>query len=559
GAGAGHELLFALRMTQEVNPPIPHHATPIFLVEPELEGFVLLLHLHDLGAELGSGRLFCFVGEGALTAWEAFWREERARPPLAMLAVPGREAVGEAFLVALTRVQRENHLLRQSLQGEVDRAYAARTVEARRGMGNHPGALRVMILSSRFTTYLQYSARDLREGFAALGAETRLLMEPDAVGQLGPLAVTREVAAFRPDLVVLINHFRQGVWAGCFPPELPVATWVQDVMPWILDPSPFNLGEEDYLFSFASQWREGLFQTPAYRGRKVGLLPVGINPRLYHPLPGVEKTVDLLCVSHLRPPEQTLEPFRRGGKPDFLYPGERAALGGGAMREEEMVRLYRGAADFLDGRSPFGVYHRYAHAETFEGLIREILAETGFADRWEAWSGLFYPTIASRLVMEILDQVKRQPVRYLVRHGIRPALFGNHWGSYPDLAPFARGTAENGAVLNEWINRSRICLNNSPGTGLHMFTVEVLGAGGFLLSREIPPAYDTMPLAYCLKPGEEAVMFRESEDLLERVRYFLEHDEEREEMARRGHGRAMATLTYDKLALEMLRSVGEGP
>ena len=79
-------------------------------------------------------------------------------------------------------------------------------------------------------------------------------------------------------------------------------------------------------------------------------------------------------------------------------------------------------------------------------------------------------------------------------------------------------------------HESRINLNITMrpiATGLSLRLFDVCGCGGFLLTNwqeELPELYE---------PGVEAEYFGSKEELLDKAGYYLEHDEERAEIARR--------------------------
>lgn len=70
--------------------------------------------------------------------------------------------------------------------------------------------------------------------------------------------------------------------------------------------------------------------------------------------------------------------------------------------------------------------------------------------------------------------------------------------------------------------------------------IDVMGAGGFMLTN------------YCEETAElfeedrEIVMYKTPEELFEKVEYYLQHDEERERIARAGHNKVIECYTYEK-------------
>jgi spore maturation protein CgeB len=135
---------------------------------------------------------------------------------------------------------------------------------------------------------------------------------------------------------------------------------------------------------------------------------------------------------------------------------------------------------------------------------------------------------------------------------------------------FGHGT-ENGVVdagsIPEIYGTSRISLNFSgagqnPGAAsgangrqIKARTFEVPGAGGFLLT-EAAPGLDRY-----FSVGRDIAVFDAPDVLVAQARYFLDHPDERDAVARAGHARTRAEHTYEKrfaVILEKLRSIGVG-
>ena len=98
---------------------------------------------------------------------------------------------------------------------------------------------------------------------------------------------------------------------------------------------------------------------------------------------------------------------------------------------------------------------------------------------------------------------------------------------------------------------SKINLNftyRSIQSGIPLRCMEILGAGGFLLSN-----YQA-DLCEFFIPGEDFVYFEDQADLLKKVDYYLSHEDERKEIARRGCEKALAEHSY-KQCLDAMFSV----
>ena len=89
---------------------------------------------------------------------------------------------------------------------------------------------------------------------------------------------------------------------------------------------------------------------------------------------------------------------------------------------------------------------------------------------------------------------------------------------------------------------SKINLNITLRTilsGIPLRCLDIMGAGGFLLSNYQPE------LAEYFADGEEMVMYTGRQDLLDKVSYYLEHDEERISIATKGMYKIQEEFNYD--------------
>ena len=81
--------------------------------------------------------------------------------------------------------------------------------------------------------------------------------------------------------------------------------------------------------------------------------------------------------------------------------------------------------------------------------------------------------------------------------------------------------------------------------------MDIMGAGGFVLTNYCEET------AELFEEDKEIVMFLTPEELIQKVDYYLEHEEEREQIARAGHEKAMNDYTYEKKIKRLLDWVTE--
>ncbi len=79
---------------------------------------------------------------------------------------------------------------------------------------------------------------------------------------------------------------------------------------------------------------------------------------------------------------------------------------------------------------------------------------------------------------------------------------------------------------------------------------EIPGSGGFLLTSNADNLKD-----YYI-PGKEIVIFQNTKDLIDKIHYYLAHEDKREAIARAGHERTLQDHTYEKRFKEIFKIIG---
>lgn len=101
---------------------------------------------------------------------------------------------------------------------------------------------------------------------------------------------------------------------------------------------------------------------------------------------------------------------------------------------------------------------------------------------------------------------------------------------------------------------SKINLNitlRSIQSGIPLRALDIMGAGGFLLSN-----YQT-ELAEQFEDGKELVLYGSAEELLDKIRYYLSHEKERQEIAHCGYLKVQKFFSYETRVKQMFQLVQE--
>jgi spore maturation protein CgeB len=138
------------------------------------------------------------------------------------------------------------------------------------------------------------------------------------------------------------------------------------------------------------------------------------------------------------------------------------------------------------------------------------------------------------------------------------------WGSAP--APLFLPTAQEKAVRKMFqghyvaaeekaaaFNSAKILVNSmhfAEQSGVNNTLFEAAGCGAFQLCDERPT------LSEFFQPEEEVVTFRSRSELIEKLRYYLGHDDERKKIAARASERAHREHTYEGRLRRMLSILG---
>lgn len=96
--------------------------------------------------------------------------------------------------------------------------------------------------------------------------------------------------------------------------------------------------------------------------------------------------------------------------------------------------------------------------------------------------------------------------------------------------------------------QSKICFNISMTSDLNMRCMEVMGAGGFLLTNWIPTIEEFF------EDGKHLVLYRSLDEMVDKAKYYLAHDSEREKIAQAGYEEVMAKHTIDHRTAKILEA-----
>lgn len=189
-----------------------------------------------------------------------------------------------------------------------------------------------------------------------------------------------------------------------------------------------------------------------------------------------------------------------------------------------------------------------------ESLLEEVVDEV--AEVCELQLGNFYDYEKRQLVADAvgmeLSAIEREEVMQAVSEVARVHLYTG--SELPACLMNSdniinRGYADNKLEMPLIFHESKINFNITSRTiisGIPQRVLDILVCGGFCLTNYQPEIEEYF------KDGVELVMYAGKEDAMEKVKYYLAHDEEREEIAKRGYDKVVTLFRLEKRLQEML-------
>ncbi len=483
-AGLGYGWIWQQLYTLPIaSPALPGHRPPLYFMANNLEHLHTVLHLHDWRSMLADERVRLFAGADAYAQleWSLTTDLRFPWPKLAVTVEPACWPAGQSLdgLVQTLFAQGGKRLseFRESFSNPAGSIASAISSKL-----EHGKPLRILGITSRYTTFLQHSMRDWLDAFTRMGHATKLLIEDADHQVLNNIEHAHVCAEFRPDLIVLIDHYRAEF--NAFPDDVPCVMWVQDSLPNIFsDKAGEAQGERDYCLGFG---RLPLSKRHNYPARQFMPATVGVNEMRFAPAPLTTEALaqyacDVSFVSHAsRPAEAIVAEQAKQMNPDGR-------------------RLIGDVFDRL--RAIYDAGRTLTQPLLLRQMIEQSMAATKTNLDAAAMAGLM--NFFNQQVNNAL--FRHQSLGWLVEMDVDLRLYGRGWETHPQLARFARGPADNQTQLSTIYRASRINLQITPHGAVHQRLMEGLAAGGFFLIRhcpgdEIERAYQALH-AWCAAHG----------------------------------------------------------
>lgn len=442
----------------------PGFRPPVFLASPSLEEFWIACHLHDWQKLLADPRAVLAIGPDAYEQIPKSFELHPALPiPRLCITIDPTIWPEGKNIDSLTReigdqLSQRLRIANQNLTGIYPPASEAAALARLRGASS----LRILGITSQYTTFLQHSMRDWLAAFDAAGHQTRLVIEPSDHEQLNSLTLVEAAADFRPDLILLIDHYRAEL--GGLPAHCPAVMWIQDYLPHL-----FNA-------------KAGAAQSPW--DYVVGYNRTECTTRFAYPFQRFMPSMVVVNEDRFAPPQLTSEEQRRF-ECDVCFVSHASTPADQIIQEQ--IRINPHAKPLLTDaferlRAIYDAGHFLSHPLHVKGILQEACVTTRMnpdATSLQALIDLFTHRINNALF-------RHQMLDWAAGLDINLHLCGQGWDKHPRFARFARGPADNTTDLVKIYRAAKINLQATPHGAVHQRLLEGLAAGGFFLIRYVP-------------------------------------------------------------------------
>jgi len=462
GAGAPGLLAHVHAATQ---PLADGYAPRLLVLESDVSAWLELLAHEDVSATIRDERVWIGVGPGARAAMVTELRRRLDVSLPGNVITLGASAVCEPELRA---VMAEQQALHARLREQAERVYAGRDAAWWRGRFARGGALKVLLPTTRYSTFVRHSAEDLAEALVAQGHEARVLMEPDDHSKLATPAYLRELAEWTPDVVVLINYTRSSMGQAMVA-NVPCVCWIQDAMPHLFNrQTGAAQGAMDFLAGYLPDELFAQFGHPRERTLNC---PVVVSERKFSAAPAAKELLqqhacEVAYVSH------------QSEAPEVFCQRMLAAAPAGTPArkavEAAIPLVHSVVADAM------GVIVRDAVKDAARTALRSATGNEVAPEVVATFVNQFCAPLAERIFRhEMLEWA----AAIAARRGWRMRLYGRGWEKHPRLAALAQPELEHGEALRASYQAARVHLHASTYSIVHQRVMECALAGGLPLCR----------------------------------------------------------------------------
>ncbi|MBO6741191.1 MAG: hypothetical protein JJ916_15160 [Phycisphaerales bacterium] len=322
---------------------------------------------------------------------------------------------------------------------------------------------RVLIITTRYSSYMQHASKDLGRSLQQLGHEVYVLEEANEHTMLTPQLTVEAQHRIDPDIVISTNYPRP-LRDAYFPPGAVNVCWIQDAMAHLFDELPVPPSEYDFVAGYVYKNAPAIESYPASR-RMPSPLPV--SEHKFHPTPVSEtaresSTCDIAYISHQSQPVEDLHREYLEFWPARHHPHLEL------VRVELERTMRRWGSEIVN-----------LNQNTFSREFDRMRSQTDDPQLLlKLWHQYAQPMLERMLRHRTLEWA----AEVATKHGLDFRIYGRGWDRHQTLSRYAYGELPHDEQLRASFQCAKVQLHASPlGVG-HQRQYECAMSGGLMLS-----------------------------------------------------------------------------
>lgn len=385
-----------------------------------------------------------------------------------------------------------------------------------------PSGIKVMLITSEHTDINKFITRNWCDAFLKLGYQAKLITEGSPCEHMTTHFIYKELYDFKPDIVFYINITISSVL---------VESEIRKNLLWImryrdLAGCELNHAQTGYEYN-------NMFILPLIREWAEQIVNIGVpENRTLHTFDGVNINV-----------------FKKRDEISGRYAADIVSVNNAVGREDFAMDYYLKKLSIEDERVKKEILKEIERVKGMiannnvifslpdYGSIVEMLNEklASFGRRLSGDGKKYIENLLSQL-MDILSREKI--IEWIIESGITKniQLWGQYWSHNEKFRKYHMGVAQHGEELSAIYGSSKISISDSQAGFFHERNFEIFASGGFPLIRHVKSqaADRKNETEKYFKENEDFVLFYSRDDLLDKIRYYLENQEKRGRIAEKG-------------------------
>ncbi len=422
----------------------------------------------------------------------------------------------------LTAIKERREKEAYSLIQELDDYYKNNREQIRENIKNKKP--KIIFISSIRTTAVQYSTRDLYLACIKMGIEAKFCIENDLTEYMSVNYVFKQMLELKPDIILHINYNKKDTYGSYFE-NLFHVNYAQDPTDWLFSEQYKNsLEKNEYIATiYCDYYRFTEIDYPKDRLIDVTLCA---NDDVYKPYDLTEEekekySTDICVLGH----NHDLKKFLALNKAHELYNTI------GEILYKHVYNTGKFVITNEDIEQLLKIYKLEDMKELFESPI--VIN--------------FMPIIYKRVMVDWIIDAGYTNIK----------LWGNNWDSNEKYKPYAMGVAKNGDVLSKIYNCSKINMGNNTFLSAPFRAFETILSKGFYLTNIVDEKYDASSLGKILNFGEDVSVFRNKEEMLANIEFYLNNEDKRQELIEKSYEKVKKYGTSDYMIKKIIKELSE--